>query len=129
MGKEQAASLYIAPDDCFNIVNGTCQCPGLWRGSILDYPEFRADVGKPEGPMRLVHGNSSGGLWLREYTTATIAVNTLPGVLDGAPPGSGIAVPLAAGKRYTDLWGTAVPGSGLRLGPVGAAVLLKSSAQ
>ena len=54
--------------------------------------------------------------------------NTLPGVLDGASLGSGIAVPLAAGEQYTD-WGTTVPGSDLRLGPVGAAVLLKSSTQ
>ena len=127
MGKAQAASLYIAPDDCFATKNGTCDCPGLWqKGGILSYPEFRADVGRPSSEMRM-YGNSSttaGGVWLREYSKGLILINTQPGVLDAAPAGSGVAVTLPSGKQYKDLWGQAVQGSVVKLPPLGAAVLL-----
>jgi hypothetical protein len=78
--------------------------------------------------MRQLHGNSThGGVWLREYSKALVLVNTQTGVLDGSPPGTGIAIPLPSGKNYVDLWGKAVAGPTVTLPPVGAAVLLEES--
>ena len=127
MGKEQAAALYIAPDDCTNLTKpgGSCSCPANWRGTILDYPEFRAPVGHALGPMRKVANTTGGAVWLREFSNATVAINTSPGVLD-AQDVTRVPVPLDVGQRYVDLWGAPIPEHfRLELPPVGAVVLLK----
>eukprot|EP01044_Picomonas_judraskeda_P004041 COSAG03_NODE_347_length_8769_cov_45.065975_4_plen_132_part_00 len=115
-------------DDCFNIVNGTCSCPGLWQeGGILSYPEFQADVGRATSEMQLLHGNSTaGGVWRRQYSKALVLINTQDGVLDASPSGAGITVSLPSDRAYKDLWGKPV-GPTLTLPPVGAAVLLEDS--